>query len=73
MAKNKNTIKKRWHTHFGSGSIISGLIAILIAFIIYKFVKIEFFFASFENLVGLGIILIIAGLIFILFGKRIQK
>ena len=68
----RRKIHKRWKTGFGRGSIIIGIVMILLAWIFYSYVESPFFHQSFEEILGFGIIAIIAGIIFTFFGKKID-
>jgi uncharacterized membrane protein YqhA len=66
-----NKINYRWHRTFGRWTIIAGILSLVIAYLIYKFITIKFIYEAYPNLVGLGIITIFAGIIFILSGKKV--
>lgn len=68
----RKKIHKRWQTGFGRGSIIIGFIMAILAYIMYAYVHNDFFHQSYEELLGFGIIAIIAGIIFTFFGKKIN-
>ncbi len=64
-------LKKR--SQFGRNSIIAGLGMSLIAFFIYKFVRWNFLYQSYQEILGFGLIAIIIGIIYIFFGKKINS
>lgn len=67
----KKKIKSRWDS-FGRGSVIAGIVMVILAWIIYSYITSPFLHQSFEEVLGFGIILIITGIIFVFFGKKLE-
>ena len=67
----KKKIKSRWNS-FGRGSVIVGTLMVFLAWIIFNYITNPFIHQSFEEILGFGFILIITGLIFVFFGKKLE-
>ena len=68
--KHKSKVKSRSKQSFGKNALLVGFTSIGIGLLIYNFVGIPWLFDSFQELIGFGLISIIAGLFFIFFGKK---
>jgi hypothetical protein len=71
----KHKIKKvhhRWHSTWGKGTIVIGMLMIFLAWLIYKYFEYPFLKDSYPQILGFGIILVIAGMIFTFFGKKMD-
>lgn len=64
--------KKRLKRAFSKNAFLIGIIAVLSGLAIYKWVSIEWLFQSYQELVGFGLLSIIAGIVYLLFGRKAE-
>ena len=63
-------LKYRYKSSWGRGLLLTGGLSVLIGFLVYKYVTLDWIYQSYQEIVGFGLISIIAGIIYILGGKK---
>jgi len=66
----KKKLKKRFGSVWVKTSLLAGLLLVLVSFLIYKFIEIEFWVRAWEEVFGVGMALIALGIIFVFTGRR---
>ena len=69
MAK-KTKLKSRFKKGFGINALIVGALAIFGGLGIYKYITMDWLYQSYQELIGFGLISIIAGLVYLFLGRK---